>query len=96
MVQGHAGDTGRLGDVRSEPVAKRERGSTLSLTWVVARPLHSGRNGRHAHIPGAAEDAAVPTGVYDMCGVRWMHAAARGAAVIPSRRRCLIAQSVVQ
>ena len=25
-VQGHAGDTARLGDVRSEPVAKRERG----------------------------------------------------------------------
>ena len=26
--------------------------------WVVVDPLHIGRNGRHAHVPGAAEDAA--------------------------------------
>ena len=94
MVQGHDGVAGGLGDsVLREWRSARE---DVELDLGCGRPLHSGRNGRHAHVPGAAEDAAVPTGLYGIRGMRWMQAAARGAAVIPSRRRCLITQSVVQ
>ena len=66
MVRGHNGVAGCLGD----SVLRRWRSARedVELDLGCGRALHSGRNGRHAHVPGTAEDAAVPTGLYDMCG----------------------------
>ena len=90
MVQGHAGVAGRLGDVRSVPTVRLERGCRELDVQTLQRVdrYAAVRHGRQARISGAGEGVAVLSGSCGMCGVRWKQAAACGEVASPSHRSC--------